>query len=516
MPVKASGSATFSRNVAMSLLRVIVNSLVALVLPAYLTHHLPIATYGAWVLILQLSAYVSFLDFGVQTGVAKFVAEYEARGDNAGAGQRATAGLVIMGIAGTIGITLTLLLAWQVPRLFADMPAYLYGDVRTSVRLIGTSLSFGLFCSVFSAIFLGLQRYVVPMTILIVNRIAFTAAVLMAVIFHGSLATMGAAVALINIFTGLLQIGVWKKLANRIRINFSSIDSTMMKQMLEYCLVLAIWSAAMLCISGLDVTIVGHYDFKRTGYYSIATLPNNLMLMILSAALGPLLPATSALSTKRTPKELGQLLARTTRYTTILLLLTGLTLLVGGYPILKLWVGTEYAQHCLPLLRILVLANILRNLCLPYATMVIAVGRQRAATASAISEAVVNLGSSIYFASRLGALGVAYGTLLGAAVGIAMHFILSMRYTYGILAIGRKELLVKSLMRPGIICIPAALLYRSWWLPRLAIPNAPTLLACAIGTMLLAWFVGLKLEERQRIVRFLSHRSASFGTGAST
>jgi hypothetical protein len=39
-----------------------VNSLVALVLPAYLTHHIPATTYGAWILILQLGAYVSFLD----------------------------------------------------------------------------------------------------------------------------------------------------------------------------------------------------------------------------------------------------------------------------------------------------------------------------------------------------------------------------------------------------------------------------------------------------------------------
>ena len=63
-----------------SLARVAVVSLVALALPAYLTHHLPVTTYAAWILILQLGAYVSYVDLGIQTGVSKFVAEYRRKG----------------------------------------------------------------------------------------------------------------------------------------------------------------------------------------------------------------------------------------------------------------------------------------------------------------------------------------------------------------------------------------------------------------------------------------------------
>src|ERR1700729_4107768 len=72
---------TISKNVVVSFIRVGLSSLIALILPAFLTHRLAASTYGAWVLILQMGAYVSFLDFGVQTGVAKFVAEYYAKGD---------------------------------------------------------------------------------------------------------------------------------------------------------------------------------------------------------------------------------------------------------------------------------------------------------------------------------------------------------------------------------------------------------------------------------------------------
>jgi O-antigen/teichoic acid export membrane protein len=71
-------SATFARNAVASIGRLLVTALVALVLPAYLTHKLPVETYAAWVLILQMAAYVSYLDFGVQTGVSKFVADLDS------------------------------------------------------------------------------------------------------------------------------------------------------------------------------------------------------------------------------------------------------------------------------------------------------------------------------------------------------------------------------------------------------------------------------------------------------
>ncbi len=495
-------TAKLSKNVAISLARVAVNSLVALVLPAYLTHHLPATIYGAWVLILQLGAYVSFLDFGVQTGVAKFVAEFEAKGDKVGAGRHASAGFAMMTLAGLLGFGLTFVLAWQVPRLFHTMPASLYRDVRISVLLVGCSLSFSLVCSVFSAVFLGLQRYFVPMTISIVNKVSFTVVVLVAVALHGSLTAMGIVVAVVNVATALLQLLAWRKMAAHIRVSLSLMNYQVVKRMTSYCALLSIWTVGMLCVSGLDVTIVGHYDYFQTAYYSVATLPTNFILVLLGSVLGPLMPASSALSTQRSPVEMGELLSRITRYGTILLLLTGLPLMVLGFPVLHLWVGPAYAVSSLSYLRILVLANIVRSVCQPYATMLAATGKQGAATVTAISEAVVNLGSSIYLASRFGAIGVAYGTLLGSLVSVALHFAVSMRFTRQTLAIARTRLLLGGLLRPAMIAVPSVLLLPFWRIFPASTPAPAVTLLWGLSTLLLAWFGSLTREERSRLVDF--------------
>jgi len=493
--------ATLSRNAAASVARLFIASLVALVLPAYLTRYLPVQTYGAWVLVLQLSAYVSYLDFGVQSGVSKYVAEYVAKDDYAGAERSASTGFVIMLAASVLGVLLTLILAYRVPQLFQSMPVALYRDVRISVVLIGISLAIGLACSVFSAIFLGLQLYVVPMTISIINRVLFTVVVCLAVFLHSSLAVMGGAVAAVNVSTVFLQIVAWRKLASRIRVRLSGVNRDALKQMLSFCFVLAVWSAGMFCISGLDITVVGHYAFNKTGYYATAALPSNVVALILSALMGPLMPAASALSTQRSRVEMGDILYRATRYSSILLFSAGLPLLVCSYPILRLWVGPDYAAHAVPYMRILTLGITLRNFCLPYATMVVATGKQRFATAATISEAVVNLAGSIYLARFMGATGVALGTLLGAFVSVAMHFVLSMHYTSESLAISRRRLLLQGLLRPAISAVPSALLLPLWWSSTSPRFSLQVWLIWTLSTLLLTWFASLNLNERDSLLR---------------
>jgi len=497
---------TLARNSVANGVRLGVGALVAILLPAYLTHHLSVQTYGAWVLILQLGAYVGYLDFGVQTAVSKYIAEYEAKGDETGCSRCVSVGLAITLIAGALGVLVTLALAWKVPELFGNIPPELIREVRISLLFVGISLSATLATSVFSAIFLGLQRYQVPMMTSVVSKILYGTVLYAAVFFHGSLVVMGMAAAAVNLMTALLQVAMWRKLASQIRVSLRAIDFTMVRQMFRYCAVLTVWSVCMLFITGIDVTIVGHYAFNEVAYYSIATAPTNLILLILGAALGPLLPATSALSVARSSEQMGNILLRTTRYSTILLLVTGLPLLVCGYPILRLWVGATYAQNSVQFLRILLVANILRNLCAPYATMVMATSKQHVATASAITEGVVNLVGSVWLARHMGAMGVALGTLLGSIAGIGMHFWVSMHYTGPTLTVSRMKILTQGMIRPAVMAIPSMLLLPYWRIAQVPEISAMLWILWAMTTAFLAWFVSMSGDDRGILLRMVGDR----------
>lgn len=504
---RSGSAATISKNVLASLARLTAISLVAAVLPPYLTHHLSVEIYAAWVLVLQLGAYVAYLDLGIQTGVSKFVAEYEARRDYEMAGRHASAGLALMIGAGVLGLGLTAFLAWRVPVLFASMPSNLYRDVRVSLVLVGGSLSFGLVCAVYSAVFLGLQRYWIPTTITIIHKVLFAAAVLIIVALHGNLAVMGLAVAIVNVVAGAAQVGAWKKQASYIPLSIDSVRPRVLKHVARFCSVQSAWVAGMLCVTGLDIMIVGHYDYLQAAYYSIATLPTNFMLLIVAAVLGPLMPVFSAVSTRWSPEEMGNLLVRTTRYGVLTLLLSGLPLIVCGLPILRLWVGPDYAVHTFRYLQILVLANVIRNLCAPYANMICGVGRQETALITAISEAAVNLGSSLYLASRMGAVGVALGTLIGSLVSVSLHFVITMHYTRATIAAPRGRLLLEGLLHPGIILVPsfALLLVRRSLTPWNLDPFSA--IVWGASTLLLGWFVALNTKDRRDLLAVGAHWS---------
>ncbi len=488
----------YLRNAAASVLRIGVISIVALLLPAYLVHRLSVDVYAAWVLILQLGAYVSYLDVGVQTAVAKFVAEHEAGNDLVAASRSASAGFMVISCAAILGCGLSLLLSWQVPFLFRTMPTALYREVRISLVLVGCSLSVLLASAVFAAIFQGLQRYGIPMFLAVLNRVLYALLVAAVVAFHRGLIAMAITVAAVNVLTSLLQFAAWHRFASSIRVTFAELRRTVVVKVLRYCGVLGVWSFTMLIVSGLDLTIVGHYDYGQTAYYSVAVLPTNFLLMIASAVMNPMIPVASALAVRETAASVGQLLYRATRYTVLLLLLMGIPLLAAGHAILRVWVGLEYARHAILYLQILVLANILRNLFLPYATIVVAVGQQKYATYAAVGEAVVNLAASLWLASRMGAVGVALGTLLGAAVTVSIHSLVSLRLTRRSIAIERGRFF-GSLFRPALIALPTLAIYASWQMIERHQLGTWFAAVGIISTLLILWFAALDRREREQL-----------------
>ncbi len=63
-----------AKNAAANLIRGGTAGVVAVFLPAILIRHMAQAEYSAWVLVLQVSAYCTYLDFGLQTAVGRYIA----------------------------------------------------------------------------------------------------------------------------------------------------------------------------------------------------------------------------------------------------------------------------------------------------------------------------------------------------------------------------------------------------------------------------------------------------------
>lgn len=494
---------------ASNIIRLVFSLLVGIVLPRVLVHHLSLAEYSAWVLILQLSTYVSLLDLGLQTVVSKFVAEHHATGDREANRRLISSSFSVLAIAALIGMGIVGFMVWRVPHFFAQMPPALYPQVRIGLAAVGISAAIALPFGPFLSAFAGLQQYFFPTAVALVSRILSAAALIGFTLAHASLAQLACALAVVNVLTALAQYVGWKLYAShQLDFTFFYLDRGAASNLFRSGGVIAIWIVGGLFVSGLDTIIVGHFDFAHTGFYALAASVTNFMLMFINSLFAPLMPAVSAMQTTSTPKQVGDLTIRVSRYCTLVVCIAGLPILVGAYPLLTLWVGQEYAVKTSAILQVLVLGNCVRQLGYPYSLIVIATGKQFFATIASVAEAVVNLVLSIWLAHRIGAIGVALGTLVGAFVSVGLHLLVSMPLTRAAIQLKVAQFSFQSLVRPLLCISPLLVLIPSWNRTSLLPANPVLLCVWVLATLGLMYTVGLTPGDRTDLKRYVGKLSS--------
>jgi O-antigen/teichoic acid export membrane protein len=485
------------RGSAANVVRVIVSLSFALILPPLLVHRMAPAEYGAWLLIMQGTAYIGFLDLGMQTAIAKYVAEYDAAGDFAATRSILSSSFALLCVSGLIGVVAIAILAWLVPELFGQMPYILVPSMREGILLVGLSSALALPLNAFLATFTGLQKYTFPAILAISTKCLASVALMTTVVMRGGLIQMAAVMAASTIASAGCQFLGWRKyISKRVSFSLNQISREWALRLAKFGSVLSVWTIGMLFVSGLDMVIVGHYDYGNTAYYGVATSVTNFLLLVIASMFGPLGPAVSSIQSGRTAGQLGEIVVTATRLSTLLLCLTGLPIFLGAYPLLGLWVGSNYGNRSATFLQVLIVGNAIRQLGYPYALVVIATGKQYQATIAAVAEALTNLTVSIYLAQKIGAIGVAIGTLIGAIVSIGVHIVVSMTRTRSTVSISRRHYVLDGILRPLTCIAPSILLLPLWTRSMVVAPSPYLIVTWIFVTLTIAWFVVLVPTER--------------------
>lgn len=446
-------SSIVAKNAFANLMRGGATAIVALALPHFLTHRLGHDRFAAWSLLLQMSAYTSYLDFGVQTAVARFLAGYMERGEEQHRDRLVSTALAILSVASVLAIVLIGGMLWQVPNLFEGIPGELMGEFRFAVGILGASVVLSLPLSAFSGVLLGLHRNEYVAVAVGGSRLLGAASVLFVVRYTDSQTLLAMCIAVTTVLGGLLQVVVVKKLLPNLKIARSCVDVSTARELGSYCVGLTVWTVGMLLISGFDVAIVGHFDFKAVGYYSIAAALVMLFSGAHSAISSAFMTPVAALHASGEVDQIRGVIIHATRLSTLVNLLAVTVTCLGGKFFLQHWVGEPYAGQAFPIVEVLMLAQAVRLVMNPYASALIATDLQRYGIAQGAVEGVVNLVSSIAGAYWFGPIGVAFGTLIGAVCGLAWTSLLTVRRTAAISS-GRYTFITEGILRPFLCTLP--------------------------------------------------------------
>src|ERR1700677_4844945 len=126
----------FAKNAIANLGRGSATAVVALLLPPVLVRHMTPASYAVWVLVLQTAAYVSYLNFGLQTAIGRYVAYADEKKDVV---QRDSIfSTAFAGLCGAALLSVVCLAAaiFAAPAVFPSVPHPLIPQMRLALLIV--------------------------------------------------------------------------------------------------------------------------------------------------------------------------------------------------------------------------------------------------------------------------------------------------------------------------------------------------------------------------------------------
>ena len=416
------------KNASSNIMRGGATALVALVLPHFLTRLLDAPRFAAWALMLQIAAYMNYLDFGLQLAISRSVAQAMDRKDTQAVNANVSTSLVLLGCLSLVALSLIGVILLFIPRIFSGAPVELINEVRLGVAVLTAGAAIALPFSAFTGTLVGIERNDITALGIGGSRIMGAVTVVIAVRHTHSLAVLALCMSVWMVLGGLTQFVGSKLLVVGLRISRHFHNSSMMRELLGFAWTNALSSVCMIVIGGMDLIIVGKFDFNATGPYSIATTLTTFLYGLHAMVGGAVFPPLAVMQQRKDLRGIHFLLSTLTRFTSLTNVLAVLVAYFFGYRVLTFWVGQSYALSALPVLKVLLIANAVRLIAGPFAVGLLATGQQRHTLAGTAAEAVVNLVLSVLGGWKFGPIGVAYGTLLGAFVGVLWIMFLTSRW----------------------------------------------------------------------------------------
>jgi len=448
---------TFIKNALANIIRGGASAVVALVLPHFLTHDLTVSQYSAWVLMLQISAWSNYLDFGLQTAVARHVAQAMERRDCVLRDRVISTAFLLLLSAGVLALCIAFVVVWKMPALFPNAPLPLIGELRGGILILSVSAALLLPLSTFTGILVGLHRNEFPALAIGGTRLLGAIGVLVLVRSTHSLVWLALCLGIFNLAGGILQYGFARRLLPDMHIRVHLVTWPITRTLMHYCLGLTAFTFAMLLVSGLDLTIVGYFTFSATGYYAIASTITGLLVGISSSIFSAMLTPLVVLQERQEYSRIRDLVLDSTRLGSYASLTIVIFAILAGKTLLRLWVGPQYAVQALPILEILLWAQAIRLTGSAYSVALVATAQQNYGIAAALAEGFTNLLASILGAYLFGPIGVAWGTLIGAICGILWAAIWVMRRAREI-PVHSSTFTIEAVLRP-LFCFLPLLLY---------------------------------------------------------
>jgi O-antigen/teichoic acid export membrane protein len=451
----AHDARTVIGNALANLVLGLTTAIYALSVPAVLVRLFPANKFAIWALALQISGYAAVLGLGLQDAIGRYVAFYTAKDDDAARSEFVSTAFYVLCVSAVLAMIGFTAVCAGIAHLFPQIPPDLRTIAGILVLAVGGVTALGLPFSVFNGVLVGLQRNDLVALIASTTKLLLAAVLILTAWLSRSIAWLAFWFVALSIASYLIM---WRSCTDHSSFSIAKwrFNRPAFVEIARYCGTAIVWQAAMFVISGLDVAIVGRFDFPSLAFYSVCVTPVMIISGSTAALLGPLIQVGAGHSAHGRQRELTQLLMNGTRYAAIVMTFAAVVIGFFAEEILRVWLGADYAARGAPILRLLMIGHALRQLTYPYAALLIATGQQGKVLLSPVVEATVNLLVAVVAGRQFGAIGVASAVVCGSGVMLLLNLLFNLPRTHGE-GVNRAALVLRSVLIPAACFLPMGL-----------------------------------------------------------
>jgi len=376
--------------------------------------------FGAWQILMTIFSYSAFLDFGISTALAKYVAEYNARNDEEAVNAIANTGLVsylTISVAGTL--FLLLISKWFLRWLLSPSAG---GAVANQVGLLD-EVSFGYYWVVaitftmvvgksFRMILIGMQKLYLINTIEIAVQIP--AICILVFLLHGGYGFRGFVelyffqYAIVN----ALLVYYSLKTTSGFRINLFAASSMWFKKMCGFG-----WKTSLPGVSTVIQSQIERLALARFGGLEVVAMWAfgaklvDVVRLSVTPAINMVMPAASELSVSNTGESLRSLHKLGTKFLIVALFPLGWLIFATAPLFITAWLGAGYDDSVLSL-RFLIIAAINHLTFSVAANVARGKGRTSQDLVSSVVLVAAELVLVLVLGRRFGYIGILTSTLI--------------------------------------------------------------------------------------------------------
>ena len=413
----------------------------------YIVRRLGEEAFGVFVLVLAVLGYFAFLNLGLNTASVKYVSEYWAQGDSERINRVIGSTLVVYATLGGLGsLGIWLATEWLVTDVLKVSPD-LVGISKIAFRVGAFGFLANMVSGTFSAVPTALQRFDIANKATVGFTTLSTLSTVAVLAIGGGLVQ----VVVVRLAISLLSIPVFLFIAKRLvpslvvrpRCTWSTL-----KGLLGFGGFSTVNRVAAQAIFQLDRLLLGSFlGPAAVTYYVVPANLTSQMHGLMSRLTDVLFPLSSELSALGENERLRKMYIKATKCVAILGTMVYLPIILLSLPLLRFWMGQDFARQSSLTLSVLALSYYALSFNVVAYHVLNGVGRPDVNAISAVVGGLINLGFCLFLIPKMGILGAAAANLI-SMVRIPVYVLYANRQ---VLKVSNLLVIGKAYLKPWLI-----------------------------------------------------------------